>query len=820
MPQNSNRKGFAVGALFALVASIFTVAPAAVAADGDQLQFTPAKGTTYTSLVTEDFQMAVSFKPAYAASSYARLSYIVEKAAGSLDIQVTTSAQALTVGNLSATSTSNSVLASTGTKLTFSPVATTDSGLNGIVLQPSTGSGVANVTSESAKTVVKVTAFIDSSPTNGVLDADEWFVTKEVTFIPFSGLTAALTLTQPSEGDVWATASATVAGINLEQANGDFFFAFSSSAQTSTASKSGVISATAVLSASTAVAALGSNTSVSAQLRYVTDGAASDIYDGVAVTAASKLGATARTFQNATLSAVVGSNATNSLVVRPNSAFSVKLGVSTGSSSVSGLAVTWAVSSSAALSTTRTLGVAGTNYTVSAASFAATSTTGTDGFATLALATDGYAAGQTVVVTATVQGVTKTQTFTLTAPTYKVENEYDYYSTTPGTAVTVNLEVTDQWGVKSALTTQRIKVTKGGTGFAYATTVSYLTPAAGAAAFVFTPEAATKTGSATIDTVLQSYDAASNLWTDGVSGTQVTVNVTSVTDAFSVSPAASVSGSISYVVNNVISWSSAITATVKNKGSNVTVASPDLIFRETGETATTSGTISVRASDLGVVSIEVASRKAGTHTLTWTVGGASTTSLFVVDAAAADSGKTITYDLSALPSGQTSKITGTVVDAEGNAVYTSGSADVIVSWAGQGLPFGTGVSVDTDAKGQFSINVLVQATEVGSGTITATYRPAGDSTSTKNVAVAKTLTIGVAAAEVNAVIGTFQGRWAVRVENAKGSTVVIKVGGNWYKLTASSDNFLFSRKSKVGATPLVKVWVDGELQNEQTITVK
>jgi hypothetical protein len=31
---------------------------------------------------------------------------------------------------------------------------------------------------------------------------------------------------------------------------------------------------------------------------------------------------------------------------------------------------------------------------------------------------------------------------------------------------------------------------------------------------------------------------------------------------------------------------------------------------------------------------------------------------------------------------------------------------------------------------------------------------------------------------------------------------------------------VFSRKSRVGATPLVKVWVAGELQNEQTVTVK
>ena len=112
------------------------------------------------------------------------------------------------------------------------------------------------------------------------------------------------------------------------------------------------------------------------------------------------------------------------------------------------------------------------------------------------------------------------------------------------------------------------------------------------------------------------------------------------------------------------------------------------------------------------------------------------------------------------------------------------------------------------------------STEVGASTLTATYRPTGDAASTKNITVAQAITIGTAAAEVNAVIGSFNGRWAVRVENAKGSTVVYKVGGRWFKATASSDNFVFSRKSRVGASVLVKVWVNGDLQNEQTITVK
>ncbi len=215
----------------------------------------------------------------------------------------------------------------------------------------------------------------------------------------------------------------------------------------------------------------------------------------------------------------------------------------------------------------------------------------------------------------------------------------------------------------------------------------------------------------------------------------------------------------------------------------------------------------------------MASGKAGKHTISFTVGATTSTAVLTVDAAAADAGKTISFDKTALVSGETAKITGTLVDANGNPVLTSGSADVVVSWTGLGLPFGTG-TLETDADGKFSINVLVLSTEVGASTLTATYRPTGDAASTKNITVAQAITIGTAAAEVNAVIGSFNGRWAVRVENAKGSTVVYKVGGRWFKATASSDNFVFSRKSRVGASVLVKVWVNGDLQNEQTITVK
>jgi hypothetical protein len=103
---------------------------------------------------------------------------------------------------------------------------------------------------------------------------------------------------------------------------------------------------------------------------------------------------------------------------------------------------------------------------------------------------------------------------------------------------------------------------------------------------------------------------------------------------------------------------------------------------------------------------------------------------------------------------------------------------------------------------------------------TASYDGDGYGTDKAAITSTKTIVVQEATVEANAIIGSFQGRWAVRVENAKGSTVTVKVGGKWYKYVSLNDNYTFSRKSKVGATVPVKVWVDGQLQNDQTLTIK
>jgi len=840
MTQNSNRKGLALSAAFALIVSMFATVPAASAAtDGSDIGAYPVAGTTFEGALVSDFPVFTQLKPSSITGLFTgtNLVYKVEKTAGT-NMDVMISASASVVSMLSATSTSHAAAANGSASNGYIQAGSTSDTVSAVI-----SSGIANLNFKAHSTsavaswspvTLKITAWLDTqgSAKNDAVDSDELFTTFTVTLGTPS---ATVTLTQPNEGDTKVTVSAAISGVNLKNVQGNFYLAMSSSSVLYTAGAASVLadspqsgSAVAlkggVVSNSFTVNSISKSQSVSAALRYVATGT-NGMYDGIRLGSVATAAATGATIDALVTTVAKSDHATASgqtVAVRPNQTYTVKVHAGTGSPkvSVSGVAISVALSSNTTLAENSKLISVNGGAATSSFPTALALTTGTDGYATFTVATTGFEAGNTLVVNAKSGNTAASAlTMTATAPAYSIVNDYSIYATTPGVATKIGYSVEDQWGVALAATNYRIQVTRGGTGFAYATTVSEVAVAAGAATFEFTPSPATKTGSAVVSAVLQKFDASLNSWISGGSAdADVTVTVTDVAAAFSVAPAVSVAASVSYFPSTV-SWKT-VTGTSKNIGSDIQISGDStLVFRAASGKATASGALTVRTDATGAYTFDVASLRSGKFTISQKVGTTTSTTLLVVDAAAADSGKSISFDKTALVAGETAKITGTVVDANGNAVYTTGSADVVVSWAGLGLPFNTG-TVETDADGKFSINVLVLATEVGTGTITATYRPAGDAASTKNVTVASVLAIGTPAAEVAAVIGSFNGRWAVRVENAKGSAVVIKVGGNWYKTTATSDSFVFSRKSRVGATPLVKVWVDGALQNEQTVTVK
>jgi hypothetical protein len=391
-------------------------------------------------------------------------------------------------------------------------------------------------------------------------------------------------------------------------------------------------------------------------------------------------------------------------------------------------------------------------------------------------------------------------------------------------AIAVALTVADQWKV-AAPSNYRVVVSYDGT-------TKYLPLTAGAVTATFTGTSSAGVNDVTVDAI-QSQSAVTSNWAD-VSGSTTTsgavkVKSTAVAAAFSTAP--------THSANTVISRATAspkagylspvtITGITNHAGQSVTLtAGTGVLFSNAAEdTAAVASTYTTTADGTGRFTVSAYVTKAGAATINYVAGTATAST--TVTAAANDGTKGTVLSIVSVDTilpGKTLVATVKLVDEFGNPVPAGAGTPVTESFSVTvtGLGFVGSLPTKLNASGEATVTVLLGSADEGNVVITATYDADGAGTAKAAVTATKTVAVAPAAApEVNAVIGSFNGRWAVRVENAKGSTVVIKVGGNWYKVTAASDSFVFSRKSRVGASVLVKVWVAGDLQNEQTITVK
>jgi hypothetical protein len=861
MQKNSNRKGLALGAAFAMVASLFVgVAPASANTDGQYVALTPEAGpvTNFNGILAEDFPVTAYLLPGITNGQFAgdnNVIYEITKVSGAMEVLVNnsnTASGAITSANLPASaanadpvpavaSVSAYIQASSSTAITVS-ASISATGVAKLNLRAYTASGIV---SSSPSVTLNIKVWVENAQTkNGVHDALEWFTTKTVVLHSINAVPATATVGSPKVGDKVLTVSGTVTTLNFDNLDDSNFFLvvestnnqlLSTGASTvssaltgaTMALRAGVVSQSFVVSGSGLVA----GTSVSAHVRYSSD-------SGVAVASGFRLGALAPAViagtktAELTLDVVEGDNASQSgttATVRANQTYTFRVGASSDSASVSGAALeaTLTAGTGTLAVNVKEISVDGAAATTSYPSKLAL-TTGTDGFASFTIKTTGFADGDGFSIKVVDGNVSKSLTVVVKGATNTLSADDSLLSTAVGAATPVLFSVEDQWGVASADTDLRLMVTKGGpAGFAYTDTVSYVAVAAGAAKFDFTPTPATKTGSATVKAQLQQFNKSTGAYGNVGSEVTVTVNVTAIVDAHSVGPVVSQSASVSYFPSTV-SWTT-ITGSVVNEGALIEVTGPaGLVFRQSDvKDDTSSAKLTLRAAAAGAYSFQVASLLIKSHIVTIKTGTASTTSLLVVDAVTGSMGVKVAFDKSTITAGETSVITGTVTDANGNPVDTTNSgstAVVVVSWTGKGLPFNTGSNIETDEDGKFKVNVLALAGDLGTGTITATYRPAGAAVDTKNVTATQVITIAAPAAvagpEINAVIGSFNGRWAVRVENAKGAVVSVKVGNRWVKFTALNDNYLFSRKSRVGATLPVAVYVNGQLENVATITIK
>ena len=846
MIKRDTRKGLSLGSIIALLASSIVLGGAAAPASAETTpMISPAAGTSYTMLITEDFQiktrLGTSMDPSYITS----LKYQIEKTTGfALSVSAQRSIGELTAVSLSNWGSATSVLGTATMSVVAAGNPSTVSD-NVLAIQVwSTSNGTANsVTSLSASVTVNVTAFIDINA-NNVLDTGEPASTRQaISFVPWSGLGATVDIADVVHGDTRLTGSSVIpATVNREQLTSSFVIEVVGDTQPLAttfggSSKSNAITGNALAQAATNFVSVSSTTlvpqsavSYSVRLYYGTPAQGTQV-------AVKNISSGTRTVAAISVAPVVGANligtTSGNWIVRPNQTYTVEVLATTGSPAVS---VSGAVLSVAITGTTLELGakeisINGAAFTTSYPT-ALSLTTGANGRASFTIRTTGFVNDNNFTVTVTRQGITGTGTFTTKAPVFTVANVFDNYFTAPGTAAAISYTVTDQWGENSARADQRLKVVRTATtGFNYSETTSYVAVSAGAATFNYSPQPATATGSTTVTVTLERLNSDTGVYTadSGSSGVTTNINVSSTANAFGTGLAASRAASVSYFPNTV-SWV-AVSGTVANTGSAVVVTgNSTLVFRVSSAVpATTSGTITVRAGSSGAYSFEVAALRAGNQTLTLTNGTATTTSLVVVAAAGADMGSTITWDTTTIESGKTKVVTGTLTDANGNPVETSATrrtsgttASILVTFGGTAGVVVGNTPTSTDADGKFRVSVLTSAADSGTLTLTATYNKSGADTATADrVTSVQSIAVTPAAApEVNAVIGSFNGRWAVRVENAKGSVVSVKAGNRWVKFSSLNNNYLFSRKSVVGRTIAVSVWVDGELQNSQTITIK
>ena len=860
MFKKDSRKGLALGGIFALLASLFTVAPAAQA-DEDGLVIAPEYGTSYTMLVTEEFVLNVRLGSNVDKSNESKVRYIIGKPAGPstndagyiLNTHNTNSgtvpSSAFTDGN-GADPGRNYVLSLSHTVSTAISTSFSTDTVNKLVLRPVSYSGsLADVTSASPAVSVTVTAFLDLTP-DGLLDGTEPSTTVTVNFVPWSSMGTTLSLTQPVEGDRNVTASAALSGVNFEQLNGKFAIWFTTTGYNSayaSGSKSASISPAAVArgelshsetldaAAGSPANGLAANSSVSAFVIYDHNG--TDPSTTVGYLATSKLGAATRSFVDFTFSPDATSNniaqasaGSTQADARVNSAFAFDVKPYTGSTTVSvAVAPTMTIASAPALSTDKWIMIEGTKYTQSALLPTVSGLVLAAGTNTINIETSGWA-GDESNTTFTFTALNKSATYTVdwAKSTYTLEDGDAAANAVPGAAVSLAWNVEDQWGVASPNANHRVVAYwVGDTNFSSSATTSFAV-SGGASTVVMTPTStkANSTGSTTLRVSLQTQALDSGLWTTNETE-NVTVVVSTLTGGFTTSNVASQSTSISYAVAaGAYSWSPAFTGTTSVGGQDVVISGTSLAFKSaTGKTA--SGTITIKAGANGSFTFEAASALSGTHTISMVAGGQTTTSLLVVTAPLASAGKTMSFDKSEILAGQTTTITGTLVDANGNGVYTGTTASILVKWTGKGLAFN--LPTDTDADGNFEFQVLALSSEVGDSAVSATYMPASSATDEDNittvVAVDVVSSLTEAAADQKITVGTFKGYVAIYTKGYMGQKLSAKVAGKWLVVDPiaaykSNDYSRTVRLTGAGYTITVDLYIDGAFVRSEVVTTK
>ncbi len=801
MSKNLTRKGLALGAIVALASTVIAGSPAFAAGE---VVFAPSTGTSYTTFTTADFALTASLAPGQVAGNIAQLKYqIAGDASGSFEYTIGAAAAA------TATTAATQVVSAGATVGTASVL--------------NIGLKAADQVEATATKSVTVTAFIDSN-NDSILDSGEFQQARTVTFKKLADVVATVTLTAPLPGDTTVKVTAALADINAEQTAANTKVTFTATGHTLiaapgvAATTAGAYQSTLPTSGTLAAAAV-----VTARVYYgaIALGAAAV---SATVPAASIIAPISGPVTSANAVAATAA-AITAAVVRTNSAFAVEATIkssATGNAVVASKAVTAAITVTGALTTIRTLSINGTVYNGTVALPTALAlTTDAAGKAKVDLVTVGFTAGNTVVVAFSSENQTTTTTATLADTTYSVKSTAVgsvLRSITEGGSTTITYAVKDQFGVAIAVAS-RLKFVVG-----YATTGPVAAPAttfvpvvAGSASIVVTDTAANVDADIVVAVTLQTQDASNSNWSDVVIAIlSHTVYVPAVATTFDVVPVAQAIA---------LSTSEALTlSSVTNPGAAVTIASKGVTF--TVNSVDYADTVTMFADTSGDIVVSAKSDIAGAHTITYTAGSETKTSVVTVTAAASNSGATLAIDAPAsiLP-GRTLEVTVSLVDKFGNpvAVANLGTTNptATIVYNGPGLLVGT-ITQTLDASGKSKFRVLLGANEIGSATITATYDLDGTTATATVLTASKTVAIAAAVvvAPQAAVIASKNGRVYVTVNSAAGFKSWVKVGFSLKPAFTTTGSKLVSYYVGAGKRVAVLVYVRGGLVASQAITVE
>lgn len=262
------------------------------------------------------------------------------------------------------------------------------------------------------------------------------------------------------------------------------------------------------------------------------------------------------------------------------------------------------------------------------------------------------------------------------------------------------------------------------------------------------------------------------------------------------------------------------TVSVNNPGAPITISSKGVTF--TINEVEYADTVTVFSDSDGDVAFKASSKVAGEHTIAFTAGADSGSSIFEVNPAAADSGVKLTLSAPAkVAPGGVLAVVGTLTDKYGNPVFTDGEELVSFTYKDSGLGIaiaGNSVS-DTDENGKFTLRYSIAANQSGTAVVTVKYdADLGDDTN-KILSASKTVRINKSS---TASASAGSKKITVRAKNSLGETVKVYVDGVLKSTkVATSNNYAITVSGLTAGKHTVKVLVSGKsVLNTRVVATK